>query len=251
MLFIILLAIVLIIILSFYSLRYNSAKYKGIRGEAVITNVLVNLNKEHFITINNLLIKTAKGSSQIDHVVISIYGIFVIETKNYTGWIHGHEKAEYWTQTIYNHRERFRNPIKQNWAHIYALKSILQEYKDIAYYPIIVFTSNAELKNISSNIPVIYDYELPKTIYKIGRKQCLSINEINRISKKLYELNVTDLIDLENHIDETLQKRMEKEHKESLRICPQCNARLVVRKGPYGEFYGCSNYPTCKYTLNL
>ena len=47
------------------------------------------------------------------------------ETQNYSGWIHGNEKSEYWIQSIYNEKAKFRNPIKQNWAHIYALKEVL------------------------------------------------------------------------------------------------------------------------------
>lgn len=56
----------------------------------------------------------------IDHVVISKYGVFVIETKNYRGWIIGNEKSEYWTQVIYKRKERLYNPIKQNYGHIKA-----------------------------------------------------------------------------------------------------------------------------------
>lgn len=30
-------------------------------------------------------------------------------------------------------------------------------------------------------------------------------------------------------------------------VCPECGNPLVVRKGRYGEFVACSNYPECKY----
>ena len=66
-----------------------------------------------------------EATSQIDHLVLSEYGIFVIETKRYKGWIFGSEKAENWTQVIFKEKHQFRNPVKQNWSHVYALKSVL------------------------------------------------------------------------------------------------------------------------------
>jgi Nuclease-related domain len=68
-------------------------------------------------------------------------GIFVIE-KNYDGWIFGSEKAPYWTQTIYNHKQRFQNPIHQNFGHIESLKGFLGEkFTGIPYYSVVIFTN--------------------------------------------------------------------------------------------------------------
>ena len=33
--------------------------------------------------------------------------------------------------------------------------------------------------------------------------------------------------------------------------CPDCGAGVVLRKGRFGEFYACENYPKCKYTKQL
>lgn len=52
--------------------------------------------------LNDIMLPTEKGTSQIDHVIISSYRVFVIETKNYSGWIHGSENSEDWMQTIYS-----------------------------------------------------------------------------------------------------------------------------------------------------
>lgn len=32
--------------------------------------------------------------------------------------------------------------------------------------------------------------------------------------------------------------------------CPKCGGNLILKNGKYGSFYGCSNYPNCKYTKN-
>jgi hypothetical protein len=114
-LFIIVIAIVVV------SYRLNAPKRKGTKGESRVSRKLKRLQNEEFIVFNDVLIRTRNGSSQIDHIVISIYGIFVIETKNYSGWIHGNENSEYCMQSIYKKKTKFRNPIRQNWAHIYML----------------------------------------------------------------------------------------------------------------------------------
>ena len=77
----------------------------GAKGESRVARELRRLNPKEYIVLNDLVVKTSRGSSQIDHVVISIYGIFVIETKTYRGWIHGNENSEYWTQSIYHQSE--------------------------------------------------------------------------------------------------------------------------------------------------
>lgn len=74
---------------------------KGIVGEQIISALLSGLPKEQYILLNDVMLQTDKGTTQVDHVLVSVYGIFVIETKNYNGWIYGGEYAEQWTQNIY------------------------------------------------------------------------------------------------------------------------------------------------------
>ncbi|WP_265088790.1 nuclease-related domain-containing protein [Psychrobacter immobilis] len=63
--------------------------FKGILGETVINIATwLKLEKENYHRLNNITLPLANGgSTQIDHVIVSVYGIFVIETKNYKGWI--------------------------------------------------------------------------------------------------------------------------------------------------------------------
>ena len=224
-------------------------KIKGTIGENKVSRKLKRLNNKKFKVLNDVLIANGNSITQIDHIVISKSGIFVIETKNYKGWIHGHEKSEYWTQTIYSSKTKFRNPIKQNWAHVYALKKILSDYRFVKYYPIVVFTENAKLKNIKSNLPVIYTRQLLKTIKINAKEQNLSIEQINIIKDKLHQLNLKGKKQSKKHIKQVKKHIKERRKKEILKICPYCGGKLVVRKGKYGKFYGCSNYPVCTYTL--
>lgn len=88
-------------------------KIKGIVGEKIVSFILSKLPSEEYSTIYNVMLSTECGSTQIDHVVVSLYGMFVIEVKNYSGWITGAEHGSQWVQTIYRTKNRFMNPIHQ------------------------------------------------------------------------------------------------------------------------------------------
>ena len=107
--------IIIILIIIMLIIKFNGAKIKGNVGEKRVANILSTLDNTKYKVINNLMIRTERGTTQIDHVVISIYGIFVIETKNYKGLIFGSENDENWTQVIYKNKGKFRNPIIHNW----------------------------------------------------------------------------------------------------------------------------------------
>ena len=226
-------------------------KIKGSIGESIVAGELHRLQNQEYKVLNDVWIRTSNRSSQIDHIVISIYGIFVIETKNYKGWIHGNEKSEYWTQSIYNKKTKFRNPIRQNWAHIYALKEALSEFQQIRYFPIVVFAGSASLKNVKSQLPVIYDNELVQTIIKSSEVPNLSIVQVDNIVDKLNEVNNRDKEAKKEHVYQVRNHVYGRRQKEKLLICSRCGGKLIVREGPYGKFYGCSNYPKCKYKLSF
>ncbi|WP_231884841.1 nuclease-related domain-containing protein [Paenibacillus elgii] len=112
----------------------SSPTIKGMIGEKSVTNQLNKLDKEKYVILNDVTIPSSSGkTTQLDHVVISTYGIFVIETKNYRGWIVGDEKSEYWTQVIYKRKERLYNPLRQNYGHVMALKGLLSEYSELPF----------------------------------------------------------------------------------------------------------------------
>ncbi|MEG6586069.1 nuclease-related domain-containing protein [Dendrosporobacter sp. 1207_IL3150] len=244
----ILFVIPLIILVVLYMLY--APKIKGYIGESRVARQLGKLNDEEYKVFNDVLIKTGRGSSQVDHIVISIYGIFVIETKNYSGWIHGNEHSEYWTQSHYNVKTKFRNPIRQNWAHIYALKEALSDFEQVKYYPIIVFAGSAKLKKISSKIPVVYDHQLFQTIMNNRGIPNLSIGQVNTIADKLNKVKLQCKELKKAHSRHVQNVALERKQKEKSLVCPRCSGKLVVRDGQYGRFYGCSNYPKCKYKLS-
>ena len=245
-----LLVVIIVIVILVFSFQdsLNTAKFKGARGESSVARKLGKLRKEEYKVFNDVMLNTSWGSSQIDHIVISIYGIFVIETKNYSGWIHGNENSQNWTQTIYKKKTKFRNPVKQNWGHVYALKETLSS--TVTYHPIIVFTGSAELKNVYSKTPVIYGSQLNKTIRDNYRQPILSIEQVKRLADRLTVGTNLNKKSNSDHVRQVRQYVAENKKKVKSNICPRCEGNLVVRTGPYGKFYGCSNFPRCKYKNN-
>lgn len=92
----------IILILAIVAFILNLPSVKGYFGELTIRILLKLLDKDKYKVINNVIIPSVDGkTAQIDHIVVSVYGIFVIETKNYNGWIFGSENSQNWTQIIY------------------------------------------------------------------------------------------------------------------------------------------------------
>lgn len=130
---------------------------------------ILNNQSEYKKVLINLYIPNEHHTSEIDSILINKYGIFVIESKGYSGWIFGNETQKNWTQVIYKNKTKFYNPIMQNRNHIKALASIL-EIKDMNIFrSYIVFSERCELKNITVNKPnvrVIKRNQLQNTLNK-------------------------------------------------------------------------------------
>jgi len=237
-------AVLIIIILIDKSINHPAVK--GMIGERRVQKQLKKLPVEDYKILNNVMIKKKIGTSQIDHIVISPYGIFVIETKNYGGYVYGNENSDYWTQKFYKSKIKFRNPIKQNWGHVYALKDILPEYKDVSFYPIIIFAGKSKL-DINSKTCVISPEILYETIMRHRGSKQLTSNEMEQIYDMLKSNNLEDKQIKREHVNRIKWNVKIREMKERVLICPECGGHLIKRKSRYGAFYGCENFPKCKF----
>lgn len=124
----------------------RTAWYKGRFGEAVVNYKLSTKFKEpDHIVIKDVLLPSGEGTTQIDHILVSVNGIFVIETKNMTGWIFGSERSRQWTQQIYRKKIRFQNPIRQNYKHLKSIEALIN-YKAKDMNSVIVFAGDGKSK---------------------------------------------------------------------------------------------------------
>jgi restriction system protein len=131
-----------IIVIGFFRTPY----IKGLIGELQINFAAKHfLDKAFYTVFNNVTLLTEDGTTQIDHIIVSRYGIFVIETKNMKGWIFGNAHQDMWTQQLYRHKNQFQNPLRQNYKHTQTLQSALQIDKN-KLFSLIVFIGDSQFK---------------------------------------------------------------------------------------------------------
>jgi DNA-directed RNA polymerase subunit RPC12/RpoP len=240
---------------SYASVLFNKGNY----GEFLTYKYLQEYEAEGAKFLFNCYLPKNNGeTTEIDVLMIHSSGIYVFESKNYSGWIFGSENQKNWTQTLPSgrkaHKEYFLNPIIQNKLHMKWLTEQVGEC--IPIHSMIVFSERCELKKIevsSTNTYVIKRDTLNRTVRAIDTRmgKPLSQKQIDEIYIKLYPYTQVSETIKERHI----QKIQVQKAEYALR-CPKCGGKLVLKeakKGIYAgnHFYGCSNFPKCRYLQNI
>ncbi len=228
---------------------------------------------------NVYLPKDNGETSEVDVVFITQKGIFVFESKNYSGWIFGDENSKNWTASLPNgQKNQFYNPIMQNRTHLKWMKNYVGE--EVPLFSIIVFSERCELKKVtvhSEDIKVIkrdYTYATVRSIWD-KNPDAVSDEKLAEIYEKLKALTNVDAAVKAAHIEniENKYKNPPKEEtpapapmseaaepspeaKTDSLICPKCGSPLTLRTAKKGsnagnQFYGCSAFPKCRYIQNI
>jgi hypothetical protein len=211
---------------------------KGKIGEWKVSFLLNRLNKSEYFVFNDLLLPTKHGTSQIDHVVVSIYGVFVIETKNYKGWIFGKEKSKQWMQVIYKRKQRFMNPIHQNYGHIKALEEVLGKTYTHPFCSIISFSTRSTLKEIAIVSPLVHVVSSIQLLHTIRMydERLISNANMKGIIYKLNHYNIEGKQMRQSHISRIKQAQELKRQKVKNMTCPECGGELMDRIGKHGAY---------------
>jgi len=151
----------LILLIVAYVIGYGSGKYRKAslenQGEAAIRRLLSkNFTGASYHLLNNITLPFDNGTTQIDHVLVSKSGIFVIESKHYSGWIFANSSSPTWTQVKFKQKYKFQNPLRQNYKHIKAIQNLLDFVPSEHIHSVVVFTGDAVFKT-----------ELPKGVMHI------------------------------------------------------------------------------------
>ena len=267
------------------ALRSDVGKY----GEYLIYKKLRNFetNLGAKFLFNVYIPKENGETTEIDVLMICTKGIFVFESKNYSGWIFGNESQRNWTQVLpkgrgKSNKEKFFNPIMQNRGHIKHLKSLVGD--DIPMRSIIAFSERCTLKKItvtSTDVSVINRYSVSQVVTTLFNQypNALDTDKVDSIYNLLYPFSQVDELAKQQHIQniknnitpqpvvmvapatqESISETVAEESEPTIvpsfetstLKCPKCNGELVLRTAKCGEnkgnsFYGCSNYPKCKY----
>lgn len=296
-------------------LKHDLGKY----GEYLTYKNLKSFEASGAKFLFNIYVPKEDGkTTEIDILMICSKGVFVFESKNYSGWIFGSEGQKNWYQTLptgrgRSHKERFYNPIMQNRSHISYLKAYLGE--QIPIWSFIVFSDRCTLKSIqitSNDTCVINRCNVASAISAMCNQipgDFLNEDKIADLYSKLYPCTQVDVMVKAQHIanihnnrnplslpqteppavsfDEPVESiktqqqtetittisnntvvleadvtmpdcELDEQRAEERQIlkCPKCGGNLILRTATRGvhignQFYGCSNYPTCKYIQNI
>lgn len=243
----------------------DSAERRGEVGEFNIESIILRaIHKGLYgYVLKNLYIpKSDGGTSEIDVLLVCTKGIFVFESKDFVGWIFGDDEHKYWTVSLYagkdwlgfkqTEKHKFYNPIWQNNSHIRNLRRLLGN--KVPMNSIIVFSDRCELMNVVSNSDarIIQTSYLKhylsdvRTIYD----EVITADTVDNIYNRLLSFTDVDGEKKQKHLAYVIDQQTN-----PLR-CPYCGGNLVVRTAKKGanigrQFYGCSNFPKCKYTRNI
>jgi len=146
------------------------------RGEARLSRaVQASFGPPDYHLMNHVTLALEDGTTQVDHILVSRFGVFVIETKDYKGWIFADAKQARWTQVLYKAKFRFQNPILQNLRHVRAVQHQLDFLPSSAIRSAVVFTGEEEFKT-----------EVPSGVFSLSgfidylREQTTGVMSLNR-----------------------------------------------------------------------
>lgn len=231
---------------------FKTSWFKGFFGEFQVNLLLtLFLSNKTFSLIKNVTLRTDNGTTQIDQVVVSKYGVFVIETKNMKGGIFGSANQKQWTQKIAKRSNKFQNPIHQNYKHLKALESCLNIPSD-GIFSVIVFIGDSTFK---TNMPKNVTYAGGCIDYIKSKKT--EIFTPKQVRKMIKGINSGRLKPgLKTNLDHIVHVKQAVKEKETGKPCPKCNSYMVIRQSKKSanagnKFWGCSTYPKCRAIVNV
>lgn len=241
-----------------------TADQKGIIGENIIYDDLKRIKGWKAFLPNCYLPKPDGETTEVDLIFLHETGIYVFESKNYQGWIFGSETQKLWTQSLTDEfgnvrKHKFYNPLWQNETHIQCLMELLQD-ETIPYYSYVVFSDHCELKDIylsSGNHHVTYWYYLLDDVMTTIASSdiYLTPDKMKDVYQRILPYANVPIEEKQKHIETLWAKRYPVVQPDGTWTCPLCGGVLVkrvVRRGSRvgSEFWGCSNYPKCRFIYN-
>jgi restriction system protein len=225
--------------------------FKGWRGEAFVKFAArLRLPAETYQPLHNVTLPSPDGTTQIDHIFVSRFGIFVVETKNMKGWIFGGEGQAQWTQTIFKTSFKFQNPLRQNYKHVKAVQATL-DVPPNTIRSVVVFVGASTFKSaMPRNVTKGRGYI---TYIKSFRDPILSDSQVQRAVSTIQTARLKPTRQTHRQHVQQLKTRADPSAE---RKCPKCGSRMIVRTAKRGssagnQFWGCSAYPKCRLVQDL
>lgn len=202
------------------------------------------LDKAVYTPLNNITLQTPNGTTQIDHVIVSRFGVFVVEAKNIDGWIFGDAQSSQWSVVKPGRKYRIQNPLHQNYRHVRAIVECLGVDQS-KVHSVVMFWGEGEFKT-----------PMPPNVLREGYASYIkSFSEVLFTEQEVAE--VTETLKSGAMPKSWTTRRAHRTSLESRHAstttCPKCGSGLVLRTARTGvhagsRFYGCSGYPKCRHT---
>lgn len=204
--------LIVILVFSLIYIKWKLPIWIGRIGENFISRKLHKLDPSHYKILNDIMLPSRGNSSttQIDHIVISNFGIFCIETKSYKGWIFGNANQEQWTQVIFRYKVRFYNPLWQNFSHIKAIENLLGKQRLKRPIVSLVTFPDADKLQISDTNSVGHMRDIISKIQSYTEPVFSDI-ERDEIYNLILHANITNKKDRKSHnkdVKELLRNRL-------------------------------------------
>lgn len=230
----------------------KSPWFKGWLGEAMVNlTARLFLDRKTYHLIRNVTLPTEDGTTQIDHIIVSPFGVFVVETKNMKGWIFGAAHQRQWTQKIYRHTQKFQNPLHQNYKHVKTLQALLG-LGDAQVHSLVVFVGDATFKT-----------PMPENVTRCGgylryikghEVRVLTDEEVARVIEQIEAGRLA--ASFRTHREHVRHVKDIVKEKAHAARCPKCQGAMVERVVKRGAnagsaFMGCMAFPRCRGVVRL
>jgi restriction system protein len=172
-----------IVPLALLALYIGSPRFLGTIGAARVKKLLnASLLKSRYTIIHDLSLISGEGVVDFDHIIVSRYGIFVIDTVHRRGWISGTDVQERWSQKIRNSIRRFKNPLHTNFLQVQVLEKLLTLPLS-RFHQLVVFSGHKGFKNEKPAKVIVVEKLLPAI--KNSRQELLTPEQVGQVVVKL------------------------------------------------------------------
>lgn len=230
----------------------RSAWFRGKLGEfKVNVGVTLFLDRKTYRLIKNVTLPVGEKTTQIDHLIVSPYGLFVIETKNMKGWIYGQSNRAQWTQVIYRFKRKFQNPLLQNNIHVRAVRDLLGLGPE-QVNNVVVFVGNCTFKT-PMPIEVVQGVFSLVNFIRAKRDLVFTEDEVSRFIEDILNKRLDPGFRTERSHVRNVKRRISENANGSGTTCPRCGETMVERLNRRtGErFLGCRRFPRCRGARSL
>lgn len=247
----------------------------GLQGEKEIAFELKNANIGMYV-LHDVTLSYEDLKAQIDYVIVTKGYTYLVECKNLLGDITVDNQGQFMRSyevkgkkikegiySPYTQAVRHKEILKKRWlSKRNKLQVMLWEksFENMWYKPLVVLSNSKCLLNTK-----YAPNDVKKNTIRVDQLVSYIKRDLERYDHDMYssKKNMVELAesflkdneemeyyDIASRYQNDIESNKEKKVvEENVKVCPKCGGKLVERKGQYGEFYGCSNFPKCRYTL--